>query len=488
MTYQQESTRRGYLQRAAFFLVIGAFTAVIGLMISSIVREQDMDARRIAYAATATRLANPATTMPLTASATPAALTPVNEALLQATALPQSIVAADAPPRAEPLVYEYPLVNFLLLGADRGSGVRAYRTDVIMTVSLNMTTQTVSILSIPRDLYVYIPGWGMDRINTAELHQTQTGRSSHPLGLMAETVEYNLGLPVHHIARVDFDTFRRLINILGPITIPVDCPVFGDAPPASELLPVEQQGALYAMLPGVYQMDGEAAFWYVRQRMNSSDFDRNRRQQIMLRALWQKIEEGNWIHDLPLLWGELTTLVETDLTLDEALRYLPIVLSLDSSRVEGHYIGPNEVQHIAAPDGARVLILDPEPFRQTMLRFLSPPTMNQLTAEAPRVDVINTSDIADGDVLVAHRLQTMGFLAEGRGANLTAPYPQTTIVDHTGQAKQSSLAALQSLLGVASVNIVSEPRLERRADFTVIVGDNYVACPNSPWAPIPQPE
>jgi LCP family protein required for cell wall assembly len=126
----------------------------------------------------------------------------------------------------------YNLINILVLGSDRYSDQNSYRTDVIVIVSINQSSQTVSLLSIPRDLYVYIPGWGMERINAAELYQTQISTTRHPLGLLAETIEYNLGLRIDHLARVDFDRFEQLIDLLGGVDVPVDCAVSGFQPPS----------------------------------------------------------------------------------------------------------------------------------------------------------------------------------------------------------------------------------------------------------------
>src|SRR5262245_21989596 len=97
------------------------------------------------------------------------------------TLLPTPITVSRAQdgltiPEAMPAADEsgYDLVNFLLLGSDPSNPQNSGRTDVLMIVSINRTAGTVSLLSIPRDLWVYIPGWGMQRINTAFPHGDNT--------------------------------------------------------------------------------------------------------------------------------------------------------------------------------------------------------------------------------------------------------------------------------------------------------------------------
>ncbi len=464
---------------------------------------QERERRRVAYAATATHLAqNPPapsptfsaptpTPYPLLPSATPVFLPTSSDLRILPTPVPAATLPPGAPPRAtpHPRQLQYDLINFLVLGSDRDGGTGAYRTDVIVVVSANRTTQTVNLLSIPRDLYVYIPGWGMDRINTAEVHQTQIQSTAHRLGLLAETIEYNLGITIHHLARVDFEGFRTLVDQLGGLSIPVDCAVSGYRLRSPELDPdVLASWDPFVLEPGVHQLDGSLALWYVRQRMDSSDFERNRRQQIVLRALWHKVRESNLIQSLPAIWEQLTRIVETDLTLEEALGLLPLLLSLDESRLEGHFLGLDEVNLWQAPDGANVLVVDPLPFQATIEHFLTPPTQNRLAQERAHVAVLNASPVADADRLAAARLQWTGLVATPQGVAGSEHFARTTIYDHTGRVKGSSLEAIQRALGVTDADVVSLPDPGRIVDFTVVVGENYIPCVTSPWRAFPQPE
>ena len=277
----------------------------------------------------------------------------------------------------------------------------------------------------------------MDRINTAELHQTQLQETHHRLGLLAETIERNLGVRIDHVARIDFDAFEQWIDSIGVITVPVDCPVEGYllGPDASSWVP-------FTLESGMHDLDGAMALWYVRQRIDSSDFDRNRRQQIALRAIWHKSVNSDLISKLPELWSALTQSIETDITLDQALIYAPLFAQLNPDKVESHFLGLDEVNLAQTPNGSSVLVIDPEPFMLRLHQFLTPPTLNRLNGELAIVNVSNASSIPDADRLAAAQLGWLGIAAVPVG-NWSSVIPRTQLYDFTGEVKGSSLAAIR---------------------------------------------
>ncbi len=116
----------------------------------------------------------------------------------------------------------YDIFNVLLIGMDEPATSKLYRTDSLIIVSVNRTTNTVTMLSIPRDLYIYIPGVGTDRINTAtvwgEMRKVGSG-----IDLLIQTIRYNLGIDIQRFARVDFAGFQKLVDYVDGIDIAVDC-------------------------------------------------------------------------------------------------------------------------------------------------------------------------------------------------------------------------------------------------------------------------
>ncbi len=481
-----------------FIITIIGVVIIIGVLAVAVIDQSNtrsqVEQRRVAYAATATQLVStplisPAPILSVTPLApptpTPQLIPTTQDLAILPTATPTigEDVNIPAPIGLLPEQTDYELVNFLLAGSDRRSPTRAYRTDVILIMSVNWTTQTVNLLSIPRDLYVYIPGWGMDRINTAELHQTQTQTTHHRLGLLAETIEYNLGIRIDHIARVDFEAFESWVDLIGGITVPVDCPTSG-----YQLNETETAWVPFALEPGMHDLDGALALWYVRQRIDSSDFDRNRRQQIVLRAIWRKSVNSELVGRLPELWNALTQSIETDVTLDQALMYAPLFMQLNADKIESHFLGLDEVDLAQTPNGSSVLAIDPEPFYQRLHHFLTPPTLNRLSGEQAIVEVLNASSFPQADQLAAAQLNWAGIIALTQGG-VEPLLARTTLYDYTGQVKGSSLATIRSTLGLADTDVLlAQPSDPTNAHFRLILGENYRSCQTSAWRAFAQPE
>ncbi len=165
-------------------------------------------------------------------------------------------------------------VNFLLIGSDRRPG-GSFRTDTMVIAILRPNDGQVSLISIPRDLWVYIPDWQNQRINTAYQHGISVGYPGGGPGLLKDTIQYNLGIRIDHTAMVEFDGFQRIVDTLGGVDVPVSCP-YTDWRLIDPSLDPENENnwELYTTGPGLIHMDGDLALWYARSRQKSSDFDR----------------------------------------------------------------------------------------------------------------------------------------------------------------------------------------------------------------------
>ena len=165
----------------------------------------------------------------------------------------------------------------------------------------------------PRDLWVSIPGWENQRINTAYQHGISVDYPGGGAGLLKETILYNLGIRIDHTAMVEFDGFRQIVDTLGGVDVPVSC-AYTDWRYRSQLRPGnENNWHLYTTGPGLIHMDGDLALWYARSRQKSSDFDRGRRQQEVLRALFIQALQTGTLTRIPELYNDLNSTVETDL-------------------------------------------------------------------------------------------------------------------------------------------------------------------------------
>ena len=113
----------------------------------------------------------------------------------------------------------------MLIGTDSRPIDPTFRTDTLIVVSINKDAGTVSLLSIPRDLYVYIPTYGTARINLAFQAANSVAFTGGGPALLEQTILYNLGIPIQYYALVNFDGFRQVVDTLGGIDVPVNCQV-----------------------------------------------------------------------------------------------------------------------------------------------------------------------------------------------------------------------------------------------------------------------
>lgn len=248
-------------------------------------------------------------------------------------------------------------VNILLMGIDRRPGQSFIsRTDTMMLVSIDPETESASILSIPRDLYVLIPGRGRDRINTAFVYGSA---GDNPLGgaaLAMQTVEYNLGVPINHYVLVDFSAVINGINAIGGIDVNV--PVAIDDPTYPDM----SYGFDPLFIPaGLQNMDGALALKYARTRYADNDFGRAARQQQVLLAVRQKVAALGFtgmIAQAGTLYQQVENGVRTDLSLDQMIRLATIVNGIPSEDIRNDVLDFDYVSSYRTETGAQVLILE----------------------------------------------------------------------------------------------------------------------------------
>lgn len=226
-------------------------------------------------------------------------------------------------------------ITVLLLGLDRRPVEDAdapSRTDSLLVLSIDAGRSTISVLSIPRDLWVPIPISAArvvhDRINTAYLWGEQYGYPEGGLGLSRATVEYNLGIRIHYYAVLDFETFERLIDAIGGVDVELSSPLVDPAYPTANF------GAMpITLAAGQQRLNGERALWYARSRYQSSDFSRMQRQQQLLLAVRERLLRLDMLPRLPQLWLQYHELIQTDMPLLELLHMAREGWAIPSERI-----------------------------------------------------------------------------------------------------------------------------------------------------------
>ncbi|NLX10104.1 MAG: LCP family protein [Chloroflexi bacterium] len=380
----------------------------------------------------------------------------------------------------------YEILNVLLLGHDgEVEPGQMFHTDTMIVVSINRDTNTVSMISLPRDLFVYIPNWGMQRLNLAWGYGDTLGWTDGAWGFMRQTLLYNFGLETHYYAMVDFTGFERIIDELGGVTVAVDCPIQDQVcvENCDDGVAGNETYELQTLPVGVFHMDGEEALWYARSRKNTIDFDRGRRQQQILRAMWAQARDSGVITQLPNLYDELTSVVETNMPLPEILPLIPLALSIEPNDIENHFFRKNVETVAWSPDGVTNVQL-PHPdggMQRLIFEFLAPPTQNRLRLEDARIEIFNGTANDGWDMVATDRLVWEGFAPVPMGAPEGEAVPQTMIYDYTGSTKGSSLGELVSLLNIRPENIILKPDPNRTMDFKIVLGTDYNSCVDRQW-------
>ncbi|MBK9052600.1 MAG: LCP family protein [Chloroflexi bacterium] len=263
-------------------------------------------------------------------------------------------------------------VTILVMGVDsRMAGGLISRTDTLMLLQVCPQAQTVSLLSIPRDLYVSIPGVGNDRINAALVYGAAAGDAAAGVALVMETVQTTFQVPIDHYILVDFHAVIDAIDALGGVDIyvpyTIDDPTFPDMNFGYDPLYLAE---------GEHHFDGAMALKYARTRHQDNDFYRARRQQQLLFALHQKVLAlglANFLEQVPTLYEKVRYGVFTDLSLEQIVALTQLADTIPPENITANVLDENYVQNFTTPGGASVLLLLPAETQILIAEMFSTP-------------------------------------------------------------------------------------------------------------------
>ncbi|MBN1137472.1 MAG: LCP family protein [Anaerolineae bacterium] len=386
-------------------------------------------------------------------------------------------------------------INILLLGIDRRSG-KSWRhlTDTIIVVTVDQTNKTAGMMSIPRDLQLTIPSYGEDRINTANVYGESRKYPGGGPALLKRTIEYNFGIPIDYYIMVDFKGFEKIVDTLGGIGINVPRALHDTK------YPDPKTGDPYAYKTvhfnaGYQHMNGARALEYARSRMSSSDFDRARRQQLVLLAIREKALSLNVIPKIPSLALTMGDSIKTDMSVDDMLELAQLGLQVDLSNVKQLVLQPPLVYGHKRADGAAiqlpvwdkinpaiadlfatplVMAPTPTPAPPTPIPTMSPDQVQarqDLAKEGARIAVQNGTAIPNFAARVAAMLMQEGYQVVEFGDADRLDYTSTVIIDYTGKA--STLQQLVNLFQVLPENVRPSDNVLSPVDIRIIVGQDF---------------
>jgi hypothetical protein len=237
----------------------------------------------------------------------------------------------------------------------------------------------------------------------------------------------------------------------------------------------------YVLDVGEYTLNGAEALWYARARDNSSDFDRGRRQQQILRAVWRKALDSGQITsnltNLPELWNSASEIVETNLRFEDLIGLIPTALTLNPGMIENFaLVRTYHTTSWQPPNGDFIQLPVYATLIPLLQDFYQPPTDSQIALEGARIRVLNGTENANWDRVAASRLGWDGLNAFADGTADQTNYMDTILTDFTGQNKGSSRNEIAKILNVLPDNILINPDANRDVDFEVVLGSNYNSC------------
>ena len=365
-------------------------------------------------------------------------------------------------------------VNFLLIGSDKRAGT-SFRTDTMVVAILRPNDGQVSLISIPRDLWVSIPGWENQRINTAYQHGILTDYPGGGPGLLKDTIQYNLGIRIDHSALVDFDGFRQIVDTLGGVDVPVSCPYTDwhliDPTYDPE---IETNWSLYTVDSGVVHMDGDLALWYARSRQKSNDFDRGRRQQEVLRALFSQALQTGTLTRIPELYNDFKSTVETDLGLGDILQLSLYAPKMTSADIRSYYIRPPYVSSWITDGGAYVLLPNQELLPQLLTEALSASTKT-VEHQTIKIDVMNGTSVAGYETLASNRLNYAGYETRIIPSD-RQDYAYSVLIDKSSAQDRSISNSILDVMGLTAGSLIPALDANSSAQYLLILGNDYQPC------------
>src|SRR5688572_1094938 len=427
------------------------------------------------------------TNRPITSSEGPA-FVPV-----QGTAVPTSMPEETAPEEiAYPTWDGASRINILFVGLRGGDPLEGdcpFCTDTLILLTVDPLKKTAGMLSIPRDMWVNIPGFGFSRINTA----WSLGRGSKLPGggpaLTMRTISHFIGVPVDYYVQVDFDTFVDIIDMIGGVDIHNDETLFLDPVYHGQEFPKVKLTCC-----GMRHLRGRVALAYARcrhaeQGCKDGDIGRARRQQKVIFAIREKVLSPESFPTLmaqaPQLYRTFSSGIHTNLSLNDAIKLAVLVQDIPKKHIRNAVIDHSMIQMgNVVLGGQRASIIRPIPDRIRVLRDrifttsgpLSPLARGDLAtlmqADGARVRILNGTSTPLLDTRTGLYLSQQGMAVREFGK--TKDTSRTTIILYS--PKLYTLQYLIDIFGITnSTPIRIQPDPSQTVDIEIRLGTDWVS-------------
>lgn len=382
-------------------------------------------------------------------------------------------------------------VNIALLGIGGGSHAGGTLSDTIMVASLDVKTKDVAIVSVPRDLYVKIPGYGSDKINSAHAYGEKYKYAGGGGALAKKTLENNLGVPIHYYARIDFDGFKKAIDVVGGIEITNKETLIDAEYPCDNN---QYRSCGYRLTPGTYKLNGTQALKYARCRKGTcgDDYGRAARQQEVLVALRKKALSLGTLSN-PTKIAALIDVVgsnfKSDLSLDEIKKLVSIGKDIDTTKIMSKVLtnSPNDgtppLVENGSIGGASVVVPTAGIGNFTAIKAFMRSLFvdNYIKTENAKIEIQNGTTRAGLAASVSDTLRGYQYNIVAISTADSTDNSTTIIYDYSKGTKPSTIKYLENRFKVKATKATAPAAITGTdgvmvvPDVRIILGRNYVA-------------
>lgn len=373
-------------------------------------------------------------------------------------------------------------INILFLGIDQRPGEStACRTDTMILVSVDPQTHSVSLLSIPRDLWINIPlaQPRQDKINTAHYWGEITGYPGGGPALAMRAVYDVLGIRAHYYVRLNFTGFEHIIDRIGGIDVNVPTRIDDTRYPNGSL------GYEHLIIEaGSQHFDGKTALKYARTRYGNDDFGRMARQREIILAVQSKVlgmsDLPQLISQLPQMSRDLGDSLSTDIPVDMMFTLANLAREIKRQNMNFASIDRRMTQDYETADGQQVLLLQRNKAQLVIDQLFKSPTpeaqatevsqIARLEAEKARIMVYNGTKTFGLARRVCEFLAMQGFQVS-EPQNADSDYTQTVL--HVYADKPFTIDWLVNILAVSPNNVVYHQTESSEVDISIIIGQDF---------------
>jgi len=385
-------------------------------------------------------------------------------------------------------------VNILLAGdsSDDPNHQGAQLTDSILLLSINTQNHSAFLLSVPRDLWVYISGLSeYQKINSANTatNFSEAGYPSGGMGQLDEIFQSDFGIPIDYYGLMDYGAFKDSVDAVGGVTITVN---------SSDSRGLYDPYTNLKLPNGSVTLSGQQALNLARSRGDGpgaygfpdSDFDRTMHQRQLFTAVAGKAKSLGVLANPVKVSDLISTLgnnFQTSLSLQNVLRLIQITKNINLNSIQSYAFsstltgGTNPILTTYTDPSTGEEALSPVAgvgnFTAMKQYYEQITSSNPIAREAPSVTVLNGSDVDGLATLQKTAMTGKGFTVSSVDT-ATSTYPSTMIIDNVGTTKPNSLKQLQQMYPGSTVTTTTGSTEAREAggyssDFVVILGQNW---------------